>query len=105
MALLHESPAEPWTVEGLARRVGVSRSVLGARFATVLGESPMRYLAGWRLQLAAHRLRRSAETLPEIAGRVGYGSEAAFSRAFKRRIGVAPAVFRERHAGAGSVGR
>jgi len=98
MALLHGSPADPWTVEGLARRVGVSRSVLGARFAAVLGESPMRYLAGWRLQLAAHRLRTGAETLPEIAGRVGYRSEAAFSRAFRRHVGLPPATFRERHA-------
>jgi AraC-like DNA-binding protein len=94
LALLHASPAEGWTVTRLARRVGVSRSVLGARFTAVLGAPPMRYLAQWRLQLAAHLLRSTAGTLAEIAGRVGYESEAAFSRAFKRRLGQAPAAWR-----------
>jgi AraC-like DNA-binding protein len=96
LALLHEAPADRWTVAGLARRVAVSRSVLGERFATVLGEPPMRYLAKWRLQLASHLLRSSTATLPEIAGRVGYESEAAFSRAFKRGLGLPPATWRAR---------
>src|SRR5207302_1257059 len=81
LALLHGQPTRPWTVEQLARSVAVSRSVLGERFAHTLGASPMRYLAGWRLQIAAHLLGSSDLALAEIAGRVGYDSEAAFSRA------------------------
>ena len=96
LALLHGAPAEPWTVTRLARRVGVSRSVLGARFVAALGAPPMHYLAQWRLQLAAHLLLGTDATLPEIAGRVGYESEAAFSRAFKRRLGLPPATWRAR---------
>ena len=88
LMLLHASPAGSWTVASLARRVATSRTVLGERFAALLGRPPMRYLAQWRLQLAAHYLRTTGETLPEIAGRVGYESEAAFSRAFKRELGV-----------------
>jgi len=99
LMLLHASPAESWTVARLARRVAVSRSVLGDRFATVLGQPPMRYLAQWRLQLAAHMLRTTAETVPEIAGRVGYESDAAFSRAFKRGLGEPPASWRSRSRG------
>jgi len=97
LSLLHEAPAERWTVEQLARRVAVSRTVLGERFAAVLGAPPMRYLTQWRLQLAAHRLRSTSATIPEIAGRVGYESEAAFSRAFKRGLGLPPAAWRARH--------
>jgi AraC-like DNA-binding protein len=96
LSLLHGAPAEPWTVELLARRVAVSRSVLGERFAAVLGVPPMRYLAQWRLQLASHLLRSSSATLPAIAKRVGYDSEAAFSRAFKRELGLPPATWRRR---------
>ena len=96
LALLHETPAAPWTVARLAGRVGVSRSVLGARFVATLKAPPMHYLAQWRLQLAAHLLRSTEATLPEIAGRVGYESEAAFSRAFKRRLGLPPAAWRRR---------
>ncbi|HTO97304.1 MAG TPA: AraC family transcriptional regulator [Myxococcales bacterium] len=93
---LHTSPAQGWTVEMLARRAATSRTVLGERFAALLGQPPMRYLAQWRLQLAAHLLRTTAETLPAIAGRVGYESEASFSRAFKRSVGEPPAFFRSR---------
>ncbi|HWE25546.1 MAG TPA: AraC family transcriptional regulator [Myxococcales bacterium] len=96
LQLLHASPAENWTVPRLARSVAVSRTVLGDRFAAVLGRPPMRYLAQWRLQLATHLLRTTAETLPQIAGRVGYGSEAAFSRAFKRGVGEPPAAWRRK---------
>jgi AraC-like DNA-binding protein len=95
LALLHGGPAEPWTVESLARRAGVSRSVLGERFAALLGVPPMRYLMQWRLQLASHLLRSAPAALAEIAGRVGYESEAAFCRAFKREMGVPPAAWRE----------
>lgn len=94
LALLHGAPAERWTVARLARRVAVSRSVLGEHFAAVLGTPPMRYLAQWRLQLASHLLRSSGATLAEIASRIGYESEAAFSRAFKRGLGLSPAAWR-----------
>lgn len=94
LLLLHAAPAESWTVDRLARRVATSRTVLGERFAALLAQPPMRYLAQWRLQVAAHYLRTSAETLPEIAARVGYESEAAFSRAFKRGLGKPPASWR-----------
>jgi AraC family transcriptional regulator, alkane utilization regulator len=94
MTLLHESPAHPWNVPQLAKKVGVSRTVLGERFAASLGEPPMKYLARWRLQLASNLLRRTRETLGSISSRVGYKSEAAFSRAFKRGIGESPAAFR-----------
>lgn len=96
LSALHEAPAGPWTVEQLARRVAVSRSVLGERFAAVLGVPPMRYLAQWRLQLASHLLRTTSATLPSVAKRVGYDSEAAFSRAFKRELGLPPAAWRRR---------
>jgi AraC family transcriptional regulator, alkane utilization regulator len=89
---LHARPAEPWTVSTLAQRAAVSRSVLADRFVQILGVSPMRYLAQWRMQLAANLLRDEPRLgLAEVAERVGYESEAAFSRAFKRHLGVAPA--------------
>jgi transcriptional regulator GlxA family with amidase domain len=88
LSLLHEAPAERW--------IAVSRTVLGERFAAVLGAPPMRYLTQWRLQLASHLLRSTSATVPEIAGRVGYESEAAFSRAFKRGLGLPPAAWRAR---------
>ena len=97
--LLHASPAGSWTVSRLAREVAVSRSVLGDWFAAVLGQPPMRYLAQWRLQLAAHLLRTTTDTVPRIAGRVGYESDAAFSRAFKRGLGEAPASWRTKSRG------
>jgi len=95
---LSEGIQAAWTVASLARRVGVSRTVLGERFAAVLGVPPMRYLVQWRVQLASHLLRSTAETLPGIAGRVGYQSEAAFSRAFKRELSHSPAAWRRQAA-------
>lgn len=91
---LHESPSEPWTLEGLARELGTSRSVLAERFVHFVGIPAMQYLARWRMQLAAGLLGSSGKSLAEIASEVGYGSEAAFSRAFKREVGTAPASFR-----------
>jgi AraC family transcriptional regulator, alkane utilization regulator len=89
---LHARPAEPWTVSTLAQRAAVSRSVLADRFVQILGVSPMRYLAQWRMQLAANLLRDEPRLAhAEVAERVGYESEATFSRAFKRHLGVAPA--------------
>jgi AraC-like DNA-binding protein len=92
---LHEQPAHPWSLDELARAVGVSRSVLADRFVQFLGLPPMAYLAQWRMQLAATLLSATAIGLGDVAERVGYGSEAALSRAFKRLVGVAPAVWRQ----------
>ena len=96
LALLHDRVAHAWTVEELARQVGLSRSALGERFAALLGEPPMRYLTRWRMQLAALRLRESDDPVARIAADVGYDSEAAFHRAFKRELGVPPARWRRR---------
>jgi AraC-like DNA-binding protein len=91
---LHARAAQPWTLQSLARDIGTSRSVLAERFARLVGMPPLQYLARWRIQLAANLLRTSSLGLSEIADRVGYGSEAALSRAFKRTVGVSPALYR-----------
>lgn len=91
---LHDRPAHGWSLDELAREVGMSRSVLAERFAHFVGVPPMQYLARWRMQLAAALLSSTSLGLAEIAGRVGYGSEAALSRAYKRWVGVAPAEWR-----------
>lgn len=95
LAALHDRPAHAWTLDDLAREVGLSRSLFAERFVHFVGIPPMQYLAQWRMQLAAERLRGTTDGLAEIAERVGYGSESAFSRAFKRLVGVAPAAFRQ----------
>jgi AraC-like DNA-binding protein len=94
LTLMHARPAHPWTVEDLASRVGMSRSGLAQRFADLLGVPPMQYLAQWRLQLAAQQLRLGDRSLALVAEDVGYESEAAFNRAFKREFGVPPATWR-----------
>jgi AraC-like DNA-binding protein len=94
LALLHASPFRTWTLKELAASAGASRSALHQRFAEFLGESPMTYLARWRLQLAARLLETRPDTVLEIALNVGYASEAAFSRAFKREFGLPPARYR-----------
>ncbi|HET6807134.1 MAG TPA: AraC family transcriptional regulator [Frateuria sp.] len=94
LALLHQQPAHPWTVDALARAVASSRSALGERFVRLTGEPPMQYLAGLRLALAAQALRAGQETVARVAEHNGYASEAAFTRAFKRRYGVAPSRWR-----------
>jgi len=96
LAHLHRTPEHPWTIADLARQVGVSRSVLAERFRHYLGEPPMTYLAGWRLQLGAQMLRSTSHSVARIAGDVGYESEQAFNRAFKRRYGAPPARYRTR---------
>jgi len=93
LAQLHDRPAYAWTVEELAGRVGLSRSPLAARFTRLVGEPPLRYLTRWRMHLAAQMLKEGV-SVREAAERVGYGSEAAFSRMFKRRMGRAPVKFR-----------
>jgi AraC-like DNA-binding protein len=96
LGTLHERPAHPWTLNELAQSVGASRSVLAERFAQFVGVPPMQYLTQWRMQLAATHLAGTTANLAEIAERVGYGSEAALSHAFKRWVGVAPAVWRQK---------
>jgi AraC-like DNA-binding protein len=91
---LHQRPAYAWNLEELAKEVGVSRSLLAERFTHFVGVPPMQYLAQWRIQLTASLLRTTTSSLAEISERVGYGSEAALSRAFKRWVGTAPATFR-----------
>jgi AraC-like DNA-binding protein len=95
LARLHDRPAHPWSLEDLAREVGMSRSALAERFAHFVGVPPMQYLAQWRMQLAASLLSGTAIGMAELADRVGYGSEAALSRAFKRWVGVAPSLWRQ----------
>jgi AraC-like DNA-binding protein len=94
LALLHKYPARPWTIATLAHQVGVSRTRFVERFRHFLGEPPMAYLARWRLKLAAEILGSSNANVGEIAAEVGYASEAAFNRAFKRQFGCPPARFR-----------
>jgi len=93
LAALHGGASEPWTVERLARVVGLSRSVLAERFTEMVGQPPMQYLALWRMQLASRLLVEGGQ-VAAVAGAVGYESEAAFSRAFKKLVGQAPATWR-----------
>jgi AraC-like DNA-binding protein len=94
LALLHRRPEHPWTIAELAAAVGLSRSSLVERFTRYLAEPPMAYLTGWRLRLAAEALTASSKGIADIAAAVGYESEAAFNRAFKRVFGVPPARYR-----------
>jgi AraC-like DNA-binding protein len=91
---LHQRPAHPWTLEELARAAGSSRSVLAERFQHLVGSSPMQYLTQWRMLLAANLLRRSNAPLARIAEDVGYQTDTAFSRAFRREFGASPAAWR-----------
>jgi AraC-like DNA-binding protein len=96
LALLHRQPCHRWTVAELAERVGASRSLLARRFVQFLGEPPLAYLARWRLQLAARLLQTTQKTILHVAIDVGYESEAAFNRAFKREFGLPPAQYRRK---------
>jgi AraC-like DNA-binding protein len=96
LKLLHKEPADPWTVSDLARRIGLSRTRLAVRFRHFLGESPMAYLAQWRLKLGAEMLQSTGDSVAQVALAVGYGSEAAFNRAFKREFNCPPAQFRRK---------
>jgi AraC-like DNA-binding protein len=98
LTLLHERPAGSWTLEALARDVGLSRSALADRFAHFVGDPPMHYLARWRMQVAARLLADGAAKVSAVAREVGYDSEAAFSRTFKKATGVPPATWRRRYA-------
>jgi AraC-like DNA-binding protein len=98
LTLLHAKPAQSWSLAELAKKSGASRSVLAERFTRLLGVPPMQYLARWRMQVAAHRLAETRTKVSAVALEVGYDSEAAFSRAFKKTTGVTPAAWRERNA-------
>ena len=87
---MHGSPAQNWTIDDLAKQIGVSRSVLADRFTALVGMPPMQYLAKWRMQIAAGLLSAGGVNVATIAAEVGYASEAAFSRAFKKVVGVPP---------------
>jgi AraC-like DNA-binding protein len=94
LAALHKDPSRPWTLDELARTAGASRSVLAERFQQLLGASPMQHLAQWRMLLAANLLRAGAAPLTQIAETVGYQTDTAFIRAFRREYGVPPATWR-----------
>jgi AraC-like DNA-binding protein len=94
LGLLHSRIAHPWTIADLADEVGISRSALVERFTRFLSEPPMTYLTRWRLQLAARSLEKTSRGIAEIAAEVGYESEAAFSRAFRREFGQPPGRYR-----------
>lgn len=97
LRLMQHQPAQPWTVAKLAANVGISRAALARRFTSAVGEAPMSYLAGWRLALAADRLRQHPDdTIGAVAHQVGYGSSFALSTAFKRVYGVSPQAYRTR---------
>jgi len=98
LTLMHAEPERAWTVDVLGREVGLSRSTLAERFALLIGEPPMQYLTRWRLALAARELKDNRDSILRIAERVGYESEAAFNRAFKREFGMPPATWRRHSA-------
>ena len=95
LAAIHRSPEENWTVQSLAREVGMSRSGFSARFSQLVGDSAKRYLTQWRMQLARAQLQQTSDSLAVLADRLGYQSEAAFCRAFKREFGVPPGRVRQ----------
>lgn len=96
LMLIHGQPAVDWSLVGLARGVGMSRSVFAERFTHYVGISPMQYLTRWRMQLAARRLEQPGISIAQVSAEVGYESEAAFSRAFKKVTGVPPGRWRRR---------
>lgn len=94
LRFIHANPERAWTVQSLAEAVAMSRSAFASRFTRIVGEPPLQYVTRWRMQKAAGLLRDGQATLSEIASHVGYDSEAAFSKAFKREVGSAPGVYR-----------
>ncbi|MGB6535459.1 MAG: AraC family transcriptional regulator [Xanthobacteraceae bacterium] len=95
MRLIHGQPARQWTLDAFAREVGVSRSVFVERFAHYVGLAPMHYLARWRMQLAARRLEVPGISIAQVAAEVGFESEAAFNRSFKKYVGAPPGAWRK----------
>jgi AraC-like DNA-binding protein len=98
LALMHTQPQRDWSAEELAQAVNLSRSTFADRFTHVIGQPPMRYLTAWRMQIAAHKLRETRRTIAQISFDVGYESEAAFTRAFRREFGQPPSAWRKRTA-------
>ena len=98
LALLHAKLNQRWTVDELGRQIGLSRSALADRFNSIIGVPPMQYLSHWRMQVAAQELRNSSRSIQQIAEHVGYDSEAAFARAFKRAMSIPPAAWRRQTA-------
>lgn len=94
LALIHENPARTWTIDALADAIALSRSAFYERFIRLIGQPPMQYLTQWRMQVAANLLRQSHAPIAAIALDVGYESEAAFTRAFKRQVGAPPGAWR-----------
>jgi AraC-like DNA-binding protein len=94
LTLVHESPQHPWTVESLAKAVAMSRAAFARRFNELVGEPPLAYVTRWRMDLAAKLLRESRDPVARIAGKVGYVSETAFAKAFRRRRNMAPGRYR-----------
>jgi len=105
LGLLHGRVAHPWTIAALADEVGISRSALVERFTRYLSEPPMAYLTRWRLRLAARSLEKTSRGVAEIAADVGYESEAAFNRAFKREFGQPPGRYRSDHKSSPQIGQ
>jgi AraC-like DNA-binding protein len=98
---IHADPGAAWTVESLGRRAGLSRAAFARRFTALVGEPPLTYLTMWRMTLAARLLRETPVSLGGVGARVGYGSEFAFAKAFKREYGVAPGQYRRQRAARG----
>lgn len=105
LSLVHASPANDWTIEALANAVGMSRSSFARRFAHFSGDSPMQYLGKWRMQLAARRLENPQISIAQAGAEVGYDSEAAFNRAFKKVMGVPPGAWRRGRSGEEAAGQ
>jgi AraC-like DNA-binding protein len=103
LTMLHDRPAHPWSLGELAQRAGMSRAVLAERFARLVGCPPMHYLTLWRMQVAARLIADGAMKIAAVADAVGYGSEAAFSRAFKKATGTTPAAWREDRTGSAPI--
>jgi AraC-like DNA-binding protein len=98
LALIHQNTAAPWTAASLAKEVALSRSAFMDRFTSLVGVPPIRYLTSWRMETAKIQLLETKKSVAQVAYTVGYESEEAFSRAFKREVGVSPAPWREQHA-------
>lgn len=97
LALIHSQPTEDWNLGSLARQSGMSRTTLVERFTRIVGQPPIQYLGRWRMQLAARALEQTQSSIAQIAGEVGYQSEAAFNRAFKKFVGMPPGLWRRSH--------